>query len=105
MMNALMGAAHGGHLAILELLLNRGASPYMRDDHGVSALDYAIREDNVEIVISLVQHVSSVRYHSGSSKAHTGWGVRKQWCRDYASLTIPPWCLTRIACVCRPDPN
>ena len=37
-MTALMGAAHGGHVAIVETLLLRGAAPTLRDDHGVAPL-------------------------------------------------------------------
>jgi hypothetical protein len=56
-MTALMGAAHGGHMDLVRELLARGASPILRDDHGVSALDYAIREDRADVVLALVEHV------------------------------------------------
>jgi len=60
-MTALMAAAHGGHAAVVTELLERGADVTCRDDRGVSALDYAIREDRQEVVLAiLAQHAGQV---------------------------------------------
>ena len=60
-MTALMAAAHGGHAAVVKDLLERGADVTCRDDRGVSALDYAIREDRLEVVLAiLAQHAGQV---------------------------------------------
>jgi ankyrin repeat protein len=48
-MTALMAAAQGGHAAVVTELLERGADVTRRDDHWVSALEYAIREDRQEL--------------------------------------------------------
>jgi len=53
-MTALMAAAHGGHAAVVTMLLERGADVTCRDDHGVSALDYAIRENKQEVARALL---------------------------------------------------
>lgn len=58
-MTALMGAAHGGHVAIVETLLLRGAAPTLRDDHGVSALDYAIRQDHKDVVVFILRSAAA----------------------------------------------
>jgi len=53
-MTALMSAAHGGHAAVVTMLLERGADVTCRDDRGVSALEYAIREDRLEVVLAIL---------------------------------------------------
>jgi hypothetical protein len=53
-MTALMAAAHGGHTAVVTMLLERGADVTRRDDRGVSALEYAIREDRQEVVLAIL---------------------------------------------------
>jgi len=53
-MTALMAAAHGGHAAVVKMLLERGADVTCRDDRGVSALDYAIRENKQEVARALL---------------------------------------------------
>jgi len=53
-MTALMAAAHGGHAAVVTMLLERGADVTCRDDRGVSALDYAIRENKQEVARALL---------------------------------------------------
>ena len=53
-MTALVAAAHGGHAAVVTMLLERGADITCRDDRGVSALDYAIRENRREVVRALL---------------------------------------------------
>jgi hypothetical protein len=53
-MTALMSAAHGGHAAVVTMLLERGADVTCRDDRGVSALDYAIRENKQEVARALL---------------------------------------------------
>ena len=53
-MTALMAAAHGGHAAVVTMLLERGADVTCRDDRGVSALDYAIRENKQEVAQALL---------------------------------------------------
>ena len=55
-MTALMGAAHGGHTAVVTMLLERGADVICGDDRGVSALDYAIRENRQEVVLAILDH-------------------------------------------------
>ena len=55
-MTALMAAAHGGHAAVVALLLERRADVTSRDDRGVSALEYAIREDRLEVVLAILDH-------------------------------------------------
>ena len=54
-MTALMGAAHGGHVNIVAYLLRRGARTDLRDDHGVSALDYAVRESHHAVAVALLR--------------------------------------------------
>jgi hypothetical protein len=53
-MTALMAAAHGGHAEVVKMLLERGADVTCRDDRGVSALDYAIRENKQEVARALL---------------------------------------------------
>jgi Ran GTPase-activating protein (RanGAP) involved in mRNA processing and transport len=53
-MTALIAAAHGGHAAVVTMLLERGADVTCRDDRGVSALDYAIRENKQEVARALL---------------------------------------------------
>jgi hypothetical protein len=53
-MTALMAAAHGGHAAVVTMLHERGADIACRDDRGVSALDYAIRENKQEVARALL---------------------------------------------------
>ena len=55
-MTALMAAAHGGHAAVVTMLLERGADVTCRDDRGVSALDYAIRENKLEVARALLDN-------------------------------------------------
>jgi len=55
-MAALMAAAHGGHTAVVAMLLERGADVTRRDDSGVSALEFAIREDRQEVVLAILDH-------------------------------------------------
>jgi hypothetical protein len=55
-MTALMAAAHGGHTAVVTMLLERGADVSCRDDRGVSALEFAIREDRQEVVLAILDH-------------------------------------------------
>ena len=55
-MTALMAAAHGGHTAVVTMLLERGADVTRRDDRGVSALEFAIREDRQEVVLAILDH-------------------------------------------------
>ena len=55
-MSALMAAAHGGHAAVVTVLLGRGADIGSRDDRGVSALDYAVREDRREVALAILTH-------------------------------------------------
>ena len=59
-MTALMAAAHGGHAAVVTELLERGADVTCRDDRGVSALDYAIREDRQKVVLAILAHEGQV---------------------------------------------
>jgi hypothetical protein len=59
-MTALMAAAHGGHAAVVTMLLERGADVACRDDRGVSALEYAIREDRLEVVLAILDHAGHV---------------------------------------------
>ena len=53
-MTALMAAAHGGHAAVVTMLLERRADVTCQDDRGVSALDYAIRENKQEVARALL---------------------------------------------------
>jgi len=55
-MTALMAAAHGGHTAVVTMLLERGADVTRRDDRRVSALEFAIREDRQEVVLAILDH-------------------------------------------------
>ena len=55
-MSALMAAAHGGHAAVVTVLLEHGADVGSRDDRGVSALDYAVREDRREVALAILTH-------------------------------------------------
>ena len=59
-MTALMAAAHGGHAAVVTELLERGADVTCRDDRGVSALEYAIREDRQEVALAILDHAGDV---------------------------------------------
>jgi ankyrin repeat protein len=59
-MTALMSAAHGGHAAVVTMLLERGADVTCRDDRGVSALEYAIREDRQEVVLAILGRAGHV---------------------------------------------
>jgi ankyrin repeat protein len=59
-MTALMAAAHGGHAAVVAMLLERGADVTSRDGHGVSALEYAIREDRQEVALAILDHAGDV---------------------------------------------
>ena len=59
-MTALMAAAHGGHAAVVTMLLKRRADVTCRDDRGVSALEYAIREDRQEVVLAILEHAGHV---------------------------------------------
>jgi hypothetical protein len=59
-MTALMAAAHGGHAAVVAVLLERGADVTSRDDRGVSALEYAIREDRQEVALAILDHAGDV---------------------------------------------
>jgi len=55
-MTALMAAAHGGHAAVVTMLLERGADVTCRDDRGVSALDYVIKKGlNIESATMLAK--------------------------------------------------
>ena len=117
-MTALMGAAHGGHLAIVHALLRRGADPANRDDHGVSALDYAIREDRHDIALALIGSAcdeygapAEPRYHALFDHEGRGgvdtliecfcWAQRKGY-EDVARLLDGH---ERIALVRRCDPS
>ena len=58
-MTALMAAAHGGHVDVIQMLLERGADAGLRDDHQVSALDYALREDHAPVVKAIIAHANA----------------------------------------------
>jgi hypothetical protein len=64
-MTALMGAAHGGHTAVVTMLLERGADVICGDDRGVSALDYAIRENRQEVVLAILDHAGHLVNEKG----------------------------------------
>eukprot|EP00900_Chrysochromulina_parva_P011850 jgi/Chrpa1/20666/Chrysochromulina_OHIO_Genome00006199-RA len=64
-MTALMAAAHGGHTAVVTMLLERGADVICGDDRGVSALDYAIRENRQEVVLAILDHAGHLVNEKG----------------------------------------
>ena len=48
--SAFSGKSNGAEIECLQILLNAGADPSARDNHGKTALDYAIERNNIEAI-------------------------------------------------------
>ncbi|MDR0776101.1 MAG: ankyrin repeat domain-containing protein [Azonexus sp.] len=61
---ALLVAVSNDHPEIVQLLLELGANPNMRDAHGHGALEYALRNRKPDIARLLINHGARLAHHS-----------------------------------------
>lgn len=65
---ALMSAAREGRKSTVERLLNAGADPFLKDDHGKTAADYAKKMHYFEVVKILEDTASVIKLKNEAAK-------------------------------------
>ncbi len=71
-MSALMHAGEWGHSDVFELLLTRGGDPFVIDDNGMSAIDYAQASD--EPKMALIAQSIALKKEAGQAMDSKGRG-------------------------------
>lgn len=65
---SLMAAAREGRESTVEMLLNAGADPFLKDDHGKTAADYAKKMNYFEVAKRLEDAASVMRLKNEAEK-------------------------------------